>query len=377
MIRSIPLVSTVLAIGCATQPAVDTTYSAAVSTLQTPALAQDVAAPPLNLEIGDLEPGNWAIATVSGLAPDARVYLGVGDGPAISNQCLPNHPSVCADINVREEIGFAFADQSGVANIAFEVPPAAPPGNRVIFQAVGAWANQAFVSAPLIKEILDDVCAYPEWTVGDATPSGAPIDAVYWGYGLIGAINGSSIEDFDGTTGPWASQLRITIFDTNILPVCSFAFDAESAVAVNPAVWGPSDTGTMPDAGFQIDTTNAPMWTDCGPVNPTIFGTANLGDWFRGSFGIGFSPMIELGPALQPAVDAAGLDWANDWEPNVFSAWISINGGPPFEGGYSFAFEEVCGVMTDDGFGNGVMIPSQPGVLEGIVDSQPYYVFAL
>ncbi len=116
--------------------------------------------------------------------------------------------------------------------------------------------------------------------------------------------------------------------------------------------------------------------TDCGEVNPADFGTTDMRTWLagRGSWGIGLGEMTAMvEDPLMDAVVAGGGDWATDWEPNVFGAYVSLD-GLALEMGYAFSWSQECGMIDPD------MRPLPTPTLsvdERVVQAQPYWVFAV
>jgi len=154
-------------------------------------------------------------------------------------------------------------------------------------------------------------------------------------------------------------------------------FDASNAVSVDPSTaWAASTTGFDPEYGYEV-VTNVPSWTDCGPVDPSVFGSSDIRQWFVGDWGIGFGTSAAMAGDLELAVTGSGQDWAADWAPNVMYTWVYL-GASTYEYGYAFAFEETCGVQQiDPTTGAGVMLPAPTSGLSGVIDAQSFFVFGI
>jgi hypothetical protein len=340
-------------------------------------LDEAVVPPPLALQVSAMQPGGVVIAAVAGVPPGIPAHFALGLAPATSGSqtCLPANPNACWDIASPFYLGSATPDGDGVARLQIQVPGFVPAGTRVIVQAMATAGPVVAKSGPSIVMVEPDQCEYPDWELGEQGPTGAAIAPSYWSMGFIGAMDGVHVRDFDGLSGPNSAQLSFVLYDDNFNSICSVLFDASDAQQVNPASWGPADSGVSPVVGYEL-TTGLPRWTDCGPVDPNQFGTADISEWFFETWGIGFGPLGTIGADLEAAVDGSGLDWAADWDPYVFSTWLWVPGWAPVEFGYSFAFEETCGVMTAGSTGTGVYIPAPNGPLAGVVEAYNWYVFA-
>jgi hypothetical protein len=87
---------------------------------------------------------------------------------------------------------------------------------------------------------------------------------------------------------------------------------------------------------FDVFLDTAKSASDCPQLDPALYGVNNVDAYLQqNSWQIGLGQMSsQMESTLSSAFQAAGLDWANDWDPFVFTQYVGMNGMPLLENGY-------------------------------------------
>ncbi len=137
------------------------------------ALPVDQAAPPLNLTVSALNPGQPATFTATGAFPGQRIWFarstqGPGAGP-----CPPALRGLCLDMLNPLTMGSAVANGAGEATFNVTLPPSAPLGLDVWFQALQFQAGTPY-SSDVVQVEVGATCAEDAFEDNDTLATSTP-----------------------------------------------------------------------------------------------------------------------------------------------------------------------------------------------------------
>ncbi len=216
-----------------------------------------------------------------------------------------------------------------------------------------------------------------EWLDVEVDGSNEPdpatqFDLTYFGLGFIGQIQESEIYDWEMDSEPASAMLEFTLYDSD-WDTCSLIYDASDYVHNNG--WK-TEGGQLYDA-FDIDI--AAGYTDCPELDDAQWETIDARELVeRHKWGHGFGSFYANESELKDAVQDAGLDWTNDWQPYVMATYIYWDlAGYGIELGYGFGYESECGVLTTDGDGYATTMAAATGtpLPSGVYSGSPFYVY--
>jgi hypothetical protein len=100
------------------------------------------------LTASDVIPGEVFEITLEGAPPGATVFFGASfRGPGTT--CVT--PNICISLDRPFLLGSAEVEENGILTLPYDVPPAAPPGVPIRFQAVWMLGNQGEASNVIVR----------------------------------------------------------------------------------------------------------------------------------------------------------------------------------------------------------------------------------
>jgi predicted nucleic acid-binding Zn-ribbon protein len=207
-----------------------------------------------------------------------------------------------------------------------------------------------------------DADADCEW-LDDAllADTGMPDDEVefepaYFIASAVIMVHESEVYDFSYDGTDQTSYIEFTFFgdsSTSYAELCSIIYDASEA-SPPAGTWVTDSGGELFDAfSFEL----ADGYTDCGVLNDGSWGSEDMRDVLeKWQWGVGIGQMVSVKDDLKPAVEDAGLDWTNDWEPYVVSGYLYWDlAGGALEWMYTFGYDTRCDEAIIDG--DGYLVP--------------------
>lgn len=216
------------------------------------------------------------------------------------------------------------------------------------------------------------VCNYPSVGVPALSPVSAA-DPTYVGVDFLGIIEGNQIYDYTADGSQFSAVLRFSFYDTNVNLLCEAIFDASNAV---PAVGWTTSSGAPLWAAFDVTISGGS--TTC----PNFSNFGNVLNWVQSqsNWGFGVGPMVDLAAPVQEYVEYLGYNWAVDWQPYVYSVYITggpfANPGQANEISFGRSFDRDCDEILLDAAGYASVISPPTGApLDHFVSSYSYFVY--
>ncbi len=216
-------------------------------------------------------------------------------------------------------------------------------------------------------------CIYPEVDLVSQGPTGEMDRPRYVALRFNGVGVDRAIADFASpTNGESSATYDIVFYSDAFAELCYVRYDASKAVPVNPTDWTTDSFGEL-YAAWQVFPQDG--YSTCGLIDPFAgFGSDDLRDWIESGsadtsdtgavpgvsleWGFGLGQMVVVEDRLAEAVTEAGLNWVEDWAPNVFGFYVYLGGETVYELGYSFAGAHDCGVIEE----------VSPGVIDPLLE---------
>jgi len=169
-------------------------------------------------------------------------------------------------------------------------------------------------------------------------------------------IDDNEVWDFEYDSTANSSYIDFTFFgdsSTSYAELCTIIYDISDA-AETTSTWTTDSGGQLYGA---FDLSLADGYTDCGILDEGSWDTTDMRDVLeKHKFGVGIGEMVNVADDLKPAVQDAGLDWDNDWEPYVTSGYLYWDlAAGALEWMYTFGYDTSCDVALFDG--DGYLIP--------------------
>lgn len=171
----------------------------------------------------------------------------------------------------------------------------------------------------------------------------------------------------DGVIEPYSARAKFQIYTP--VPgqmagpqfLCEVTFDASDTVAVDPGPWNLVDVlrvdleqyGGFLWAAYETEISDG-FSTDCGPIDPNVWGTDNIVDLLLtrtgGTVGFGYGPMFLLDANGPTVFQALGLQYG-DFAPFLQGTYVVPEGNDAVEMTYSWLVDtDDCATETADGF---------------------------
>ncbi|MEQ1502278.1 MAG: hypothetical protein ABMB14_08600 [Myxococcota bacterium] len=227
---------------------------------------------------------------------------------------------------------------------------------------------------------LGSQCQLPNVAVPSVAPVGVMTDPSFFGVHSSGIVDNGLRGDVTFTNAqlgaiPASAGLVFEFFDASFVSLCTITYDLSDAVV---------DAGFTTDSGgVAIDPVSLALTggdSTCGKVDAAVFGTRDLRDFLATTdWSIAYGPLAgQFGTDLENAVVASGQNFAQDWDPFVFTTYVGNTGSPAFDLGYTFQFDRTCDEVRLDNAGLLIDLLGAPTTpLDSFASSTSFYVFAL
>ncbi|MDP6932333.1 MAG: hypothetical protein QGG40_05425, partial [Myxococcota bacterium] len=221
----------------------------------------------------------------------------------------------------------------------------------------------------------DTDCDWPTEDLYDDTPiEGAVMEPYYFAVSAVAGIEDGLLYDYgyDGTNV--SANITFAFYDESQAELCSVIYDLSESTA-SGASWETSSGGEIYES-FKLDLRDG--YTDCTTIPSPVWGSDDIRDVIEANvWGLGWGEMLDLLGYLEPAVEDAGQDWENDWEPYVSSSylfWEAI--GMAYELNYGLAYKTDCGELATDSSGSPLPLntPTSGPLETGLWMSNPFYL---
>jgi hypothetical protein len=222
-------------------------------------------------------------------------------------------------------------------------------------------------------------CQLPNNAIPAQGPTGNMADPSFMGVAVSGIFTNQRANDFtidqQGVLTSASADMTFSFLDANFNPLCTIVYDLSGATVDNNFS---TNSGAPFVSPLTVNLNGG--FSDCGRVTQAVFGSQDLRQFVQAQpWSVAFGPMQNaFAQTLENAVFNAGLDFANDFEPFVFSTYITTTGSAADEIDYTFRFDKSCDVVEVDAAGNllGVKPPLQ-GQIDDFGLSQSFLVFQL
>jgi len=252
--------------------------------------------------------------------------------------------------------------------------------------ACGAWLQVLDSTTCELSPIapVAETCEYPDVTLPSGGGGGTPVTPNYVGVNMAAIVEGDTLNDFT-TVSPSSEDdmpavVEFTFMDLSFFTVCTVTYDAATLMATDTYPPPSVDPLAVWDVFLAGGATDCPDLYDVGTgyaTDPFDYIEANIWQF-------GLAPMNYgsggIGSMFRDAVIDSGEDYDTNWAPYVFSHLVGLGGGPLFEMGYSFGYDQTCGDVNVDDFGFVNPADMQAAPLEGdsldaFVSAQNWIVF--
>ncbi len=215
---------------------------------------------------------------------------------------------------------------------------------------------------PVDDDRDDEDCTYVASDRKDFTPdepTGPFISPVSVDISWRGIVQGGQFEDYRTFGNPSSAKIVFQFLDAANNPLCSIEYDLSSSTSAVKS-WT-AGAGVDLYNLFDLDLSDGVSFCR-QPIDPSSDFSGGFDDLRELveaiDWGVGFGPLVANRASLQDDVIDDGGDWAADWDPYVFGAYLSLNvdtaqGVRPSarEVGYVFGYEAACGDVSIDNNG--------------------------
>ena len=167
-------------------------------------------------------------------------------------------------------------------------------------------------------------------------------------------VDSGVLRDYDYLGSDRSARIFFNFLDAGKGFICSVEFDLSTS-QTTPYTWFGQGGAELWNT-YSLDLVDGV--STCNQLDPLEFaGYTDVRDLLSAiPWGIGYGELVTNILTLQGQVAAAGEDWATEWEPYVFGAYITTDQLDAIEIGYAMGYESDCEVVTVDA-GNLVPVP--------------------